>query len=207
MPLLRDMGQSQQMWSFFFVLFVHRYVKPGGPCELVALSNSPWVQTKSQNLCYSSIYHPQPQTFYCVLLLRINCKCCSKACGMSINCHGSTYLHVHITVVVYNGCAYIWVVLCDSKNGYQKDTWLKEISLHVQNIISILNSIMNIIERGGTNMTTHWTQKNTYYNNEKDVHMNFKNCKKSYGLDLDLRTFSYYSHVSYPRNSGLVGKK
>ena len=44
-----------------------------------------------------------------------------------------------------------YVVLHGSKNVYQKDTCLKEIGLHVQNMMTILSSIANIIE--GTYMT------------------------------------------------------
>ena len=43
------------------------------------------------------------------------------------------------------------VVRCGSKNGYQKDMCLKEIGLHAQNMIIILDSIVNVI--GETFMT------------------------------------------------------
>jgi hypothetical protein len=39
------------------------------------------------------------------------------------------------------------VICFGSKNGYQKDMGLKEIGLHVQNMITILGSIVNSIGR------------------------------------------------------------
>ena len=48
---------------------------------------------------------------------------------------------------------YIWVV-CDwlwVQNGHQKNTWIKEIDLHAQNMPTILGSIVNMI--GETYMT------------------------------------------------------
>ena len=47
-----------------------------------------------------------------------------------------------------------YAVGCSSKNGYQKDVYLKEIGLHVQNVIIILSSRINIIGGGGTFMST-----------------------------------------------------
>ena len=40
-------------------------------------------------------------------------------------------------------------VRCRSKNGHKKHMCLKEIELSAQNVLTILNSIVNIVERGG----------------------------------------------------------
>ena len=37
------------------------------------------------------------------------------------------------------------VVRCGSKIGYQKDMYFKKIGLHVQNMMTILSSIINVI--------------------------------------------------------------
>ena len=39
--------------------------------------------------------------------------------------------------------------MCGSKNGYQKDIFLKRIGLRAQNRMTVLNSIVNIIGCGG----------------------------------------------------------
>ena len=41
------------------------------------------------------------------------------------------------------------MVRCGSKKGHQKDTCLKDIELHAQNMTTILDSIVNIIRREG----------------------------------------------------------
>ena len=41
------------------------------------------------------------------------------------------------------------VVWHGSKNGYRKETCSKEIGLRAQNMITILNPIVNVIEGGG----------------------------------------------------------
>ena len=43
-----------------------------------------------------------------------------------------------------------YLVRCDFKNGYQKNTYLKEIGLCAQNMTTILDSIVNIMGGGGT---------------------------------------------------------
>ena len=39
-----------------------------------------------------------------------------------------------------------YMVRRDSKNGYQKDMYSKEIGLHAQNMITIISSIVNLTE-------------------------------------------------------------
>ena len=47
------------------------------------------------------------------------------------------------------------LVRCESKNRHQKGImYLKEIALNAQNLLTILGSVVNIIEGGGTYMTT-----------------------------------------------------
>ena len=43
-----------------------------------------------------------------------------------------------------------YVVWCGSKNEYQKDVCLKDIRLHAHDILTILNSIVNVIREGPT---------------------------------------------------------
>ena len=47
-----------------------------------------------------------------------------------------------------------YVVMDGSKNMHQKDTFVKEIELHVQNLLTDSCSIVKMIGGGGTNMTT-----------------------------------------------------
>jgi hypothetical protein len=47
---------------------------------------------------------------------------------------------------------YIGVVRCHTKNGYKQDTYLKEIGLCAQNMITIVGSIVDII---GGNLYGH----------------------------------------------------
>jgi hypothetical protein len=47
-----------------------------------------------------------------------------------------------------------WVVRCRSKDGHQKDMCLKEIGLHAQYWLTILGSIVNIVE--GTYVAFLW---------------------------------------------------
>ena len=66
-------------------------------------------------------------------------------------------LHIVVSIVidVPNSCTYLhwppkfewYVVKCDSKNGYQKDTCQEDIGLYAQNVITILNSIIIINAR------------------------------------------------------------
>ena len=44
------------------------------------------------------------------------------------------------------------IIRCGSKNGHHKDMFSKEVGLHVQHLLTILGSIVNII--GGTCATT-----------------------------------------------------
>ena len=68
-----------------------------------------------------------------------------------------------------------YVVCCGFKNGRQKYTCLKEIGLHAQDMITILGSIFNIIDRGPEDHI--WPFKkhiNLYCNNVQDIHMSSK---------------------------------
>ena len=47
-----------------------------------------------------------------------------------------------------------YVVMDGSKNMHQKDTFVKEIELHVQNLLTDSCSIVKMSGGGGTNMTT-----------------------------------------------------
>ena len=40
-----------------------------------------------------------------------------------------------------------YVVWCNCKDGYQKDVGFEEIGLHVQNVITILGSTINVTGR------------------------------------------------------------
>ena len=40
------------------------------------------------------------------------------------------------------------MVRCGYENGHQKDIFLKHIGLHAQNVLAILGSIVNTIDRG-----------------------------------------------------------
>ena len=70
------------------------------------------------------------------------------------------HLHFNGKVDVPNSVTYLrrtlifewYVVWCGSKNKYQKDTCLKEIGLHAQNMITIVASIIDLL---GGNLYDH----------------------------------------------------
>ena len=69
---------------------------------------------------------------------------------------------------------------------------------------TILKSIVNLIGRPTWKFND---QKNLHVDNKQDIHVNSKNHEESdYSLDMDLLTISY-SHVSYPKRSGLIGRR
>ena len=65
----------------------------------------------------------------------------------------TTYLN---QILIFEG----YVVRCAFKNAYQKDTCLKEIGLHAQNMTTILGSIVNII--GGRDRYDHLMSTKTF---------------------------------------------
>lgn len=74
------------------------------------------------------------------------------------------------------------MVGCDSKNGYPKKLYFKEIALRAQYLVIILSSILNIIVRGSY----------TIIERERDVHI----CAifyedNGYMLDMDLLITSH----------------
>ena len=80
------------------------------------------------------------------------------------------------------------------KNGHPKDLSLKEIEMHVQNVITILDSITSIIaeEGGGWDIWSFNEHENLHFDNELDIHVRYENYKESdYNLNLDLLNTSY----------------
>ena len=57
---------------------------------------------------------------------------------------GHISLSIHVLI--------LYVVMCGSKNGYQKDICMKEIGLRAKKMITVLSSIVNQ-HNGGTYMT------------------------------------------------------
>lgn len=83
-----------------------------------------------------------------------------------------------------------FAVWCGFKNNYQKDVLLKEVGLCVQNLITILRSILNIIWEGSGDMYDQYKEHENLH--LICYHMSPKNHDKSgYALDLDLLTISY----------------
>ena len=72
------------------------------------------------------------------------------------------------------------VIGCGSKDGYLEHTCSKEIGRCVQNLLTVLCSIANLIRGGGGR---------TYIENYKENWL--------HGRDTDFLTFWYSSHVSY----------
>ena len=79
----------------------------------------------------------------------------------------------------------------------KKDICLKETRLHVQNTMTILGLIVNMIwaRRGGGGGGAIWLfneYENLHFDNERDIHTSPGNDEKSgYGLDLDLLLILY----------------
>ena len=65
---------------------------------------------------------------------------------------------------------------CGSKNKFQTDVYLKEIELHIESIVTILSSIIDIIEE--TYMTLNEIEK-IHFNSEYDIHMSSKYYEES----------------------------
>ena len=64
----------------------------------------------------------------------------------------------------------------------------------------LLNSVVNII---GGSIWPVYEHKNLRFDDEKDIHMDFKNCEANgYGHDLDLLIILHKWHVLYPTRSG-----
>ena len=88
-----------------------------------------------------------------------------------------------------------------SKNGCSKDTCLKDIRLHAQNLIIILGLVVKVILGG---MYDHLTRVSISI-----ITMNKMSISTIIRIVVstpDLLTISYQSHDLYPRRSGLVGK-
>ena len=87
-----------------------------------------------------------------------------------------------------------YAVRCGFKNGAQKYICLNDIGLHVQNMITILGLIINIIlfYFGGRAIWPFNEHENLHFDHEKDINMSSRSYEESgYSLDLDLLTSSY----------------
>ena len=98
-----------------------------------------------------------------------------------------TYLKYYL---VFEWC----VIRHGSKNGYQK-TWLKEIGRRVQNMITIMGLLVDMIERGEGGEGLIWPfieHKHIIFDNKYDISINSKNHEGSgYSLGSYLLTISY----------------
>ena len=78
---------------------------------------------------------------------------------------------------------------CGYKNRYQNGKCLKEIKLYAHNMITNLDSIVNII---GEPIWPFDEHKNPHFDNEYDIHMSSENYEEGgYSLNLDLQTIFY----------------
>jgi hypothetical protein len=95
-------------------------------------------------------------------------------------------------------------VWCGSKNGHQKDMFLKETGL-------LLNHVRhNSPKKGGGEPIWPLNKnknKNPHFDNDSDIHMSSVNYEgNGYGHDLGLLIISRWLHVSYPTRSGCRDK-
>jgi hypothetical protein len=77
------------------------------------------------------------------------------------------------------------VVRYESNNGHQKYTYLKEIGLRVQNMLTILGWFNNQRKLGGPMWRLN-EHKNFHIDNEEEIHMSLENHEANgYGQELD----------------------
>jgi hypothetical protein len=76
------------------------------------------------------------------------------------------------------------VVRCGSKNRHHKDIMCsKEIGLHAQNALTILDSTVTMIRETYMTICEH---KNRHFHNEEEIHMSSKNYEADgFGHDLN----------------------
>ena len=99
-----------------------------------------------------------------------------------------------VTYIKWTPTCEWYVVICDSKNKYQKHMCLKEIGLHAPKMVPIsIVSIVDIIWEVGRERHI-WPRnghKNFPFNNNQDIHMSSKICEEiDYTLNLDRLSMS-----------------
>ena len=84
----------------------------------------------------------------------------------------------------------LYMLTCDSENGYQRCMCSKEIGLCAQIMMTYLNSIINLII--GVSIWLFNEHKNLHFDGEYDIHISYESYDESrYSLDMDLLTISY----------------
>ena len=96
------------------------------------------------------------------------------------------------------------MVRCGSKNGHQEDTCLKEIKLHAQNMITNLQSTVNII--GRTHYDHLMSLRTLHFDNDsQEIHMSSKKYKESRWLWFG---FGFANHlIPLEENMGIIKEK
>ena len=95
------------------------------------------------------------------------------------------------------------MVRYECKNGQQKDIWWKDIDQCAPNMLTFLNTMVNLVEGGAI-----WSLTNIddlHFEDEEDVYMSSENNEES-GHDLDLPSISHKLSVSNPTWSGCKEK-
>lgn len=97
------------------------------------------------------------------------------------------------------------MVGCECKNEHQKDICWKDIDLCAQNMLTILDTMVNII--GGGAIWSLTIVEDLHFEDEEDVHMSSKTYEESGHMhDLDLLSISHELSVSNLMRSGCMEK-